>query len=279
MPWTDAGVGVLFGFEYREDQLDAIPDQISRVPGGGFTGVGGATLPVSGAVEVTEFYTEFEVPILTDMEFAKELTLRGQYRFSDYEAVGNNTSNSFSTDAYGVLLAWAPIDDLRFRAQYQRAVRAPNVIELYTGQNTGLPNLSAAGTNSNNVQLFDPCASAAPIESLANCQRTGVTAAQYGTILDVISGQTQSLTGGNPNLNPEEADTVTVGLVYTPAFVENLSISIDDFDILVEDAIEAGIPAQTTFNQCLATGNSVFCDLITRASSGTLAAGTSGVGF
>jgi outer membrane receptor protein involved in Fe transport len=87
------------------------------------------------------------------------------------------------------------------------------------------------------------------------------------------------LTGGNPNLNPEEADTVTVGLVYTPAFVENLSISIDYFDILVEDAIEAGIPAQTTFNQCLATGNSVFCDLITRASSGTLAAGTSGVGF
>ena len=55
MPWTDAGVGVLFGFEYREDQLDAIPDQISQVPGGGFTGVGGATLPVSGAVEVTEF--------------------------------------------------------------------------------------------------------------------------------------------------------------------------------------------------------------------------------
>ena len=279
MPWTDAGVGVLFGFEYREDQLDAIPDQISQVPGGGFTGVGGATLPVSGAVEVTEFYTEFEVPILTERTYAKELTLRGQYRISDYDAAGNNTSNSFDTDAYGVSLAWAPIDDLRFRAQYQRAVRAPNVIELYEGQNTDLPNLTAAGTNTNNVQLFDPCASNAPIESLANCQRTGVTAAQYGTILDVISGQTQSLTGGNTNLNPEEADTVTVGFVYTPAFVEDLTISVDYFDIVVEDAIEDGIPAQTTLSQCLATGSAVFCDLITRATSGTLAAGTSGVGF
>ena len=86
MPWTDAGVGVLFGFEYREDQLDAIPDQISQVPGGGFTGVGGATLSVSGAVEVTEFYTEFELPILTERTYAKKLTLRGQYRISDCDA-------------------------------------------------------------------------------------------------------------------------------------------------------------------------------------------------
>jgi len=209
----------------------------------------------------------------------QELTLRGQYRYSDYEGKGNNTTSPFETDTYGMSLAWAPIDSLRFRAQYQRAVRAPNVIELYTGQNTNLPNLSSAGTNANGVQLFDPCASNAPIATLEECQRTGVTAAQYGTILDVISGQTQSLTGGNPDLQAEEADTVTFGFVWTPEFIEGLSVSVDYFNILVEDVISAGIPAQTTLDQCLATGDDTFCSLIQRAPRGDLASGTQGVGF
>lgn len=279
IPWADAGMGVLFGIEYRKDDLISAPDQISQTPGGGFTGVGGATLEVEGSVEVSEFYTEFELPIAANITGVQELTLRGQYRYSDYKAEGNQTTNDFDANAYGLSLAYAPIDQLRFRAQFQRAVRAPNVIELYTGQNTGLPNLSAAGTNSNGVQLFDPCASDAPILPLETCARTGVTAGQYGNILDVISGQTQSLNGGNPQLTPETADTVTFGLVWTPPFAESLSVSIDYFTILVEDAISAGIPAQTTLDNCLATGDPTFCSLITRSASGSLAAGTFGVGF
>ncbi len=279
LPTADYGISFLVGLEQRKDELNARPDEIYQVPGGGFTGLGGATLPVRGEVDVTELFTEFEVPLVSGVTAIQELTLRGQYRYSDYEGTGNNTTSPFETNTYGVSLAWAPIDDLRFRAQLQRAVRAPNVIELYTGQDTGLPNLSPAGTNANGFQLFDPCASDAPLRTLEECQRTGVTAAQYGTILDVISGQTQSLTGGNPGLQPEEADTVTFGFVWTPAFVEGLSVSIDYFNILVEDAIAAGIPAQTTLDNCLDTGNAAFCDLITRASSGTLAAGTFGVGF
>ncbi len=279
VPSADYGVRALFGFEGRREQLDARPDEISQVAGGGFTGVGGATLPVTGLVTVTEFFTEFEVPLVSGVSGIEELTLRGQYRYSDYEGSGNNTLNPFTTDAYGLSLAWSPIDELRVRAQYQRAVRAPNVIELYTGQNTNLPNLSPAGTNANGVQLFDPCATDAPIATLAACQNTGVTAAQYGTILDVISGQTQSLTGGNPLLDPEEADTVTFGFVWTPSFVEGLSVSVDYFNILVEDAIASGIPAQTTLDNCLATGNPAFCGLIQRSAVGSLAAGTFGVGF
>ena len=216
VPSADYGVRFLAGFETRTDELSSRPDEISQVPGGGFTGVGGATLPVSGEVEVMEFFTEFEVPILSGMTGAEELTLRGQYRYSDYDRNGNDTTSSVDTNTYGLSLAWAPIDDLRFRAQFQRAVRAPNVIALYTGQNTNLPDLSPAGTNANGVQLFDPCASDAPIASLAACQNTGVTAAQYGTIFDVLAGQTQSLTGGNPLLDPESADTITFGFVWTP---------------------------------------------------------------
>ena len=107
-----------------------------------------------------------------------------------------------------------------------------------------------------------------------------MTAAQYGTILDVISGQTQSITGGNPNLNPEVSDTITFGAVFTPsAFLEGLTASVDYFDITVDDFITAGIGEQTTLDQCLATGDDAFCSLITRDPSGSLNAGVPGVGF
>jgi outer membrane receptor protein involved in Fe transport len=280
LPWADYGIRFLAGLEYRKDELSARPDEISQQPDGGFTGVGGPTLPVAGQVEVDEFYTEFEMPLITQVTGIQELTLRGQYRYSDYSRAGNDTQSDVDTDTWGVSLAWAPVDDLRFRTQFQRSVRAPNVIELYTGQGTNLPNLNPAGTNANGVQLFDPCASDAPIASLAACQNTGVTSAQYGSIFDVISGQTQSLTGGNPFLDPESADTYTIGLVWTPERARGLSVSVDYFDITVEDAIQAGISAQTTLDNCLATGDPTFCGLITRNPfNGSLASGSPGVGF
>ena len=279
LPSADYGMSFLVGFEDRKDTLSSRPDEISQVEGGGFTGVGGATLPVEGNVEVFELFTEFELPLVSGMTGIEELTLRGQYRYSDYDRIGNNTDTSVDTDTYGASLLWAPIQDLRFRVQYQRAVRAPNVIELFTGQNTNLPDLSPAGVNANGIQLYDPCASDAPLASFEECARTGVTQAQYGTIFDVLSGQTQSITGGNPDLEPEVADTITYGVVWTPSFVEGLSISLDYFDISVEDVIAAGIPAQTTLDNCLATGNPAFCSLITRGAGGTLAAISPEIGF
>ncbi|UTW56309.1 TonB-dependent receptor domain-containing protein [Kordiimonas sp. SCSIO 12610] len=278
-PWSDANVGLLLGVEYREDILESVPDQISQTPGGGFTGVGGATLPVSGSIDVTEFFGELQIPIITDADFFKELTVSGEYRYSDYGTNGNGASNSFNTDAYGVSLTWAPVDDVRFRAQYQRAVRAPNVIELFVGQNQGLANLNQAGVNANGVGVFDPCATDAPIATAAQCANTGVTAAQFGNILDVISGQTQVLTGGNPDLSPEVSDTYTVGVVITPEAVPGLTISVDYFNISVDEAISQGIGAQVILDNCLASGEAQFCDLVQRSPTGSLASGGPGFGF
>ena len=279
LPWADGGLGVLAGVEYRKDSLGQQPDLILQTPGGGFTGVGGATLPVEGEIEVSEFFMEAELPLASNLPLMQELTIRGQYRYSDYEANGNNTTNNFDADAYGLSLAYAPIDSLRIRAQYQRAVRAPNVIELYTGQNTNLPDLNSE-LNSQGENTADPCSTAAPRASEAECARTGVLPGQYGRIPDVISGQTQSITGGNPELNPETADTYTLGFVYTPGWAEGLSVSLDYFNIVVEDAISAGIEAQTILDNCLATGDPTFCDLITRSpTNGGLIAGEPGVGF
>ena len=278
----DTGVGLLVGVEYREDTLDATPDQISQRADGGFTGVGGPTLPVSGTLDVFELFAELEVPIVTDRPFFEELVFNGQYRYSDYDVDGNGVSNSFGTDTYGLSLTWAPTSDITFRGQMQRAVRAPNVVELFTGQSTGLPELSVAGQTPAGDTVFDPCSStggATPIASAAACANTGVTAAQFGSVPDIVSGQTQGLFGGNPNLDPEESDTITIGAVLTPNFIPNFSASIDYFDISVDDAIVAGIGAQNILDGCLDTGEAVFCDLITRDGAGSLNPSGPGIGF
>ena len=277
LPWTDAGVGLLVGLEYRKDELDFRPDQALRTGG-----LGGAIQPpVSGEVEVSEFFTEVEVPIITDAPLARELTFRGQYRYSRYEAFGNDVQNDFNTNAYGASLSWAPISDVKVRAQYQRAVRAPNVVELYDGLANGLPNLTSKGTqviNGTVVEVFDPCSGPSPLSSFEVCARTGVTEAQYGSIADTAAGQAGSITGGNPNLDPEVADTVTFGVVITPEALPGLTVSIDYFDIEIEDAIAEGVPAQVTFDNCLA-GNLTFCDFIRRGPRGDLEGNQPGFGF
>ncbi|WP_343344213.1 TonB-dependent receptor [Sphingomicrobium sp. XHP0239] len=274
-PLSSEGIAFLVGAEYREDMLESRPDEISQIPGGGFTGVGGATLPVAGAVEVGEFFGELQVPLITDVTGFDELVLTGQYRYSDYTADGNGITTGFTTDAYGAQLSWIPFDGIKLRGQYQRSVRAPNVIELFTGQDTGLPNL-ALGDNG----FYDPCAGPNPAASAAACANTGVTAAQYGNIVDVISGQTQGIFGGNPNLQPETSDTYTIGAVLTPGgFLSGLTLSVDYFNIEVQDFIAAGIGAQTTLDQCIATGDDAFCDLITRNNDGSLISGRPGTGF
>ncbi|MEE4199819.1 TonB-dependent receptor domain-containing protein [Erythrobacter sp.] len=275
----DVGVGFLVGTEYRKDSLDATPDEISQQPDGGFTGVGGPTLPVSGEVEVFELFGEIQVPLITNRPFFDELVFSAQYRYSDYTVDGNDVQNSFSTDTYGFQLAWAPIRDISFRGQFQRAVRAPNVVELFTGQSTGLPDLAQAGTDAQGNGVFDPCSGTVPIASAAACANTGVTAAQFGSVPDVISGQTQGVFGGNPELDPESSDTITAGVVFQPTFFPGFSASVDYFKIEIEDAIVAGLGAQVILDNCLATGNETFCDLINRDAAGSLNASGPDIGF
>ncbi len=270
LPWAETGVQALVGMEYRRDTLDSQPDDISQIPGGrGFTGVGGGTLPVAGEVRVTEIFTEAQIPLVQGRPFFEELGLNGAYRFSDYTTDGNGVVNSFSTHTFSGGVTWMPAPELRLRGQFQRAVRAPNVIALFTGQNTGLFN-AAAGLNG----LFDPCASGpggvpTPNATAAQCAFTGVTAGQYGSIPDNPAGQLNTISGGNPLLNPESSDTYTFGAVWSPDYFEGFTLAVDYFDITVNDAI-ATVPSQTALDQCIATGDPSFCSLITRDAFGSL---------
>jgi iron complex outermembrane receptor protein len=263
-PMADSGMTGLVGVEYREDFLGRLTDDISKISGGrGLTGTGGATLPIAGEIEVEEVFVELSMPLITGQPMVQELGLTAGYRYSDYTTTGNGVANTFDADTYFAGLSWAPNDEVRFRVNQSVAIRAPNVFDLYVGINTGLVELTPVQGDG------DLCSGANPVATQAQCANTGVSAAQYGTIEASAAGQFNLITGGNPNLVAEEGETTTFGVVITPSMIENLSIAIDYFDIEVTDSI-GSIPAQTSYDRCLNTGDPAFCANVTRDIAGTL---------
>jgi outer membrane receptor protein involved in Fe transport len=227
-PWAKDGVGVSFGAEYRREALTDTFD-------GAFTsadlaGLGGNALDTSGAFDVKEIFGEIRVPIVQDMALAREITFEGGYRYAKYSSAGG-------VDAFKAGLDWQVVPDLRLRASYERAVRAPNVDELFTPVEFTL----VAGT--------DPCAGSHPTFSLGQCMNTGVTAAEYGNIPQCISSQCSSQNSGNPDLKPEDSDTKSLGLVLTPTFLPGFNLTVDWFDINVKGVIQT-VPLTAMFDNC-----------------------------
>jgi iron complex outermembrane receptor protein len=253
LPWAQSGVGVAFGLEYRKESLELLVDQaFSTLPSSDLAGQGAPTLPVNGSFDVKEAFAEVRIPIVEE-GFFYNISLEAGYRYSDY-GIG---ARSVSSDAYKVGIDIAPIRDVRFRAAYNRAVRAPNIQELFAPQRVVLDGST------------DPCAGAAPATSLASCQAMGVSAAQYGNIQPNPASQYNGLIGGNPNLDPEVADTWTVGLVIQPSFIPRLALSVDWFDIQVDSFIQ-GVGADTILATCAATRDPTFCGLVNRDQFGSL---------
>lgn len=256
-PFADDAVSALFGFEFRRDELIQQADGIAAA--GNLVGSGGATVPTNGETRVAEYFFEASIPLISGVTGIEQLNLTTAYRYSDYESTNNLNDiqgGVLDTDTYALGMAWVPVDDVRVRAQFQRAVRAPNINELFLPQNAGL------------TSLTDPCAGSSPTATQAECANTGLAGDLYG-VVPPDSGQLNVLTGGNPNLTPEKSDTVTVGVVYQPSQIEGLMVSLDYFDIVVEDAI-GNVPAATSLEQCLTTGQAAFCDLIQRGPDGSL---------
>ncbi len=155
------------------------------------------------------------------------------------------------------MLSWAPVEGFRIRGGINRAVRAPNVQELFVPNSLGL-----GGSE-------DICSGPVPDATFEECARTGVTAAQYGNIVPNPAGQYNSYDGGNPALNVETADTLTVGVVWTPRSITGLSLTVDYYDIQIADTISAFAP-DDTIRACAANGDPALCGLIHRDVRGTL---------
>ncbi len=250
-------VGLAFGAEYREEVSDFRPSQDLAV--GTISGFN-ASPPSGGKFDVYGLYGEAYLPVLSDVEFAEILAFELAYRTEDYSTAGQ-------VESYKIAGEWAPIDDLRFRASFNTAVRAPSISELFSPQGEGFPGSS------------DPCASGFSGDSALRtlCEATGVPSANVGSsLIDLPSGQVRQLSGGNPNLGVEEAETLTVGFVASPSFVPGLTFSADYFEIEITDVISSfGGGANNVIQTCytdttLGGVGSPFCNAITRGQDGLI---------
>ena len=239
-PLASYPIGVAIGAEYRKEKISFQPD--SFYSSRDVAGNSGGEFPIAGSFDVKEVYGEIRIPLVENKPFFKSLSVEGGVRYSDYSTAGD-------TWAYKGGGEWAPISDVRLRASYQRAVRAPNLVELFGPQRV----VTAA--------ISDPCEGATPKATAAQCALSGVTALQYGSIAPAAGQQSGAMVGGNPNLDPETSNTKSFGVQFTPRFVQGLSVSIDYFDIDVKKLITT-VPASIELNQCINSG--VSCELIKR---------------
>ena len=256
LPTARDGIAVNLGAEHRNENVTLAPDAVEQ--SGQLSGFGSAVTPINSSVAVTEEFMEALVPVVQDKPFAKELVFSPGFRRSDYSSSG--VVNTYKFD-----VQWQPVEDVRVRASYQRAIRAPSVVELF---NQPLVALIQLGN--------DPCAPSAPGQHdaprpLADCLHTVAPAqaaafsAAYaaGSIPNSILGQLSQQTSGNPLLSPEKAKSYSAGFVFTPQAVPGLTGSIDWWDIKVDQVIGV-IPANVILSKCLASGDPTFCSQLVR---------------
>lgn len=252
-PWSDEGSAINVGAEFRKDVVDFDPDEFSQT--GDIAGFGEQVFPIRGSISTKEIFGEARVPLLTS-KLVRRLAFEGGFRQSWYES----PESKFSTNAYKLALDLTVLSGFRVRASQQRAIRAPNVLEL----------LAPPQPDS---FLRDPCAGPSPAASETQCALTGITPAQYGHVAN-FNGlfEYNAIIGGNENLRPETATTRTIGIVVQPRFLRGFSATIDWWDIRLKGAISR-IGAQTIVDSCVASGDPIFCSRIHRDPNGSLGLG------
>ena len=239
------------GGEYRDERsrFNADPREAAGLL---FNGSGGDQ---GGRFDVAEAFLEVASPILANVPFADALTLEGSYRLARYSQGGTGT-----VDSWRVGGLYRPVPSLTFRAAYARAVRAPNIAELFA------PVQSAQYFLSNG----DPCSAeninGGPPTRPANCRALGIPVGFVAVVPSVTS--IGGVSGGNPNLDAERSRSITAGVTFEPQFAPGVRASVNYYDIRIDDAVRA-LDADTVVSQCV-DGPSLtpaFCDLLTRNST------------
>ena len=213
---TGDNIGFAVGLEYREEQGEETPDGLRQK---GITR-GFKIQPTGGEFDVVDFFGEINVPILP------QLSVDAAFRVGDYSSVGTTTTWKIGLDA--------PVSDsFRIRAATSTAVRAPNVSDLFAGAvaNADLQTDPCADvTNATTGNVATNCLAIAAIQN-----RVDTTGAF--TLTQPEAQNITSFNSGSENVEEEEADSFTLGVIFTPAFAENLSVALDFYDIEIENAI------------------------------------------
>ncbi len=242
------------GIERRKEKGEFVPDALSV--SGGSTNLG--ALPTRGGYDLNEAYLELDIPLLSDVAFAKQLSINVASRYSDYDTFGSTTNSKAS-------FQWRPIDDLLIRGTWAEGFRAPTISNLFAGGSQTFafytdPCDPVYGAARNSEATRTRCAAA--IANYANFRQlqqgfVPTTAANAQTPLAFFSG------AANPGLLPEESESTTVGFVYSPSYVDGLTLSLDWWKIELTNTIVGDTPGQI-LSDCYVDGIASRCNLFTR---------------
>lgn len=246
---TSLPVAFAAGVEWRKEYARSVPDKRSQDA----LIFQNAQQITDGRYESKEIFGEINLPLLADVPFVQYLDLTAAYRYQDYTTTGGDSS-------YGVGLEWTVDRNIRFRGNYAKAVRSPNINELFGGGSEGYS------------QIEDPCDATrlnlgnAASNRKANCAALGLSPdfVQSTATRPVVSQ-------GNPDLNPEEGETLTLGVVLTPSFLPGLAVTIDHYDIKMSDVI-ASLGWRNIINNCVDSPNlsNPFCTSVSRGADGNI---------
>ena len=223
-------IGFALGAEYRKYTAQQASDTLAKTPGE-LGGAGGAAPDIDGKYDVYEAYAEVVAPLIEDKPFFESLTLEAGIRYSDYSIAGGSGYDTWTWKAGG---SWEPGAGVKIRGNYSRAVRAPNIGELFTPLSVGLTNLG-----------IDPCAGNAPVANAnlrAVCIAQGAPVGTIGSITNPTAAQANINAGGSLALQPEKANTWTIGAVFQPDFLPRFNLSIDYYNIKIDNVIGAPLP-------------------------------------
>ena len=239
-------MGFAAGLESRtEDGFDQ-PDAL--INSGNTTG--NARTATRGGYSLDEAYIELAIPVLKDVFLAKTLEFSLASRYSDYSNFGNTTNSKFG-------FKWKPIEDLLVRGNWSEGFRAPSIGELFQGIADSFP------------QVKDPCSTTiyASLDATqrARCSAEGVSVGGYAQ----SNPQIRTLVGGNTNLTPETSISKTLGVVWSPGFIEGFDVSLDWWKIEIENTISS-FGAQFILDQCIKGGFANFCSLYDRNPDGSI---------
>lgn len=230
-PFAEDSINFAVGGEYR--RYTAIQRSDTLAKSGDLGGAGGASPDITGGYDVYEAIGELAIPLVQDKPFFNSLSVNAGVRYSHY-TINTATSPKFNTTTWKVEGVWEPVRDFKLRGGYARAVRAPNISELFSPQNTVLTTLD-----------IDPCAGAAPAGNAnlrAVCIAQGAPAGTIGSITNPTASQANITTGGNLLLKPEKSSSYTIGAVIQPSFFSGFSATVDYYNIKIKDAITTPTP-------------------------------------
>ena len=240
-------IGWAAGLEYRKDTTDFMPDPLDTT--GLTAGFRTPTQPAGGTDEVLDFFLEGKAPLLANLPLAELVEVSGSVRFSDYRSIGNTTT-------WSVGGRYSPHEWLTVRGTYSEAIRAPNLGELFSPQQPATLGATADPCNAN----FLDAGSEFRAQNCAMLVPAGFNSANFN------SAFVPGVSGGNPNLNAEEAETFTVGFVFEPQGpLTGFRLIADYYDIQIAGAIDDLTGFQIASNCVdLPTLDNVFCEQITR---------------